>query len=75
MSDATDDDAKPSNKERNSMILDSLDPLDPRKISFDMFELYCQEMLMTSFVGRRVYLIEKTRVRSFYVAGFLFFSW
>ena len=28
----------------------------------DIFELYCQEMLVTDFVGRRAYLINKMRV-------------
>ena len=43
-------------------VFASLDPLDPRKVSLDIFELYCQEMLTTPFVGRRVFLIKKMRV-------------
>lgn len=46
------------------IIYNSLDPLDPRKVSLDMFELYCHEMLMTDFVGRRAYLIKKLTVSS-----------
>jgi len=42
-------------------IYQSLDPLDPRKVSLDMFELYCQEMLVTTFVGRRAFLIKNMR--------------
>ncbi|KAL7541959.1 hypothetical protein ACHAXR_011387 [Thalassiosira sp. AJA248-18] len=42
-------------------VYQSLDPLDPRKVSLDIFELYCQEMIMTTFVGRRVFLIKKMR--------------
>ena len=40
----------------------SLDPLDPRKVALDIFEVYCQEMLTTTFVGRRVFLVTKLRV-------------
>ena len=40
----------------------SLDPLDPRKIALDIFEVYCHEMLCTKFIGRRAYLIIKMRV-------------
>ena len=50
----------------------SLDPLDPRRVSMDIFELYCQEMLVTDFVGRRAYLINKMRV-SIYTRTMLFF--
>lgn len=39
------------------------DPLDPRKVSLDIFENYCQEMLNTDNIGRRAYLIVKMRVR------------
>ena len=39
-----------------------LDPLDPRKIALDIFEVYCHEMLCTKFIGRRAYLIIKMRV-------------
>jgi hypothetical protein len=38
------------------------DPLDPRKVSLDIFENYCQEMLNTDDIGRRAYLIVKMRV-------------
>jgi len=44
-------------------IYQGLDPLDPRKVSFDLFELYCHELLNTEVVGRRAYLIDKMRVR------------
>ncbi|KAL7551416.1 hypothetical protein ACHAWF_017653 [Thalassiosira exigua] len=40
---------------------ESLDPLDPRKISLDVFELYCHEMLATDCVARRAFLISKMR--------------
>jgi hypothetical protein len=40
----------------------SLDPLDPRRVSLDIFEAYCQEMLATKSVARRAYLITKMRV-------------
>ena len=43
-------------------IYQSLDPLDPRKIALDIFEVYCHEMLWTKFIGRRAYLIIKMRV-------------
>ena len=38
------------------------DPLDPRKVSLDIFENYCQEMLNSDDIGRRAYLIVKMRV-------------
>ncbi|KAL9180091.1 hypothetical protein ACHAXT_008061 [Thalassiosira profunda] len=40
-----------------------LDPLDPRRVSLDLFELYCFEMLSAPYehVGRRAYLVEKMR--------------
>lgn len=38
------------------------DPLDPRKVSLDIFENYCQEMLNTDNIGRRAYLIVQMRV-------------
>ena len=44
------------------IIYRSLDPLDPRKVSLDIFELYCHEMLATPHVRRRAYLAEKMRV-------------
>ena len=40
----------------------SLDPLDPRRVSLDIFEVYCHEMLASECVERRAYLINKTRV-------------
>ena len=48
--------------ELGQMIYSSLDPLDPRRVSLDLFELYCHEMIMTQDVGRRVFLINKMRV-------------
>ena len=54
-------------------VFASLDPLDPRKVSLDIFELYCQEMLTTPFVGRRVFLIKKMRVsRLFHTSNYYF---
>jgi len=44
---------------------ESLDPLDPRKVSLDLFELYCYEMIMTGDMSRRVFLIKKMRVSSY----------
>ena len=44
-----------------------LDPLDPRKIALDIFEVYCHEMLCTKFIGRRAYLITKMRVSLVYI--------
>lgn len=38
------------------------DPLDPRRLSLDIFEVYCHEMLNTGEVGRRAFLIKKMRV-------------
>ncbi len=38
------------------------DPLDPRKVSLDIFEMYCHEMINTPMVGRRAYLINKMKV-------------
>ena len=43
-------------------IYQALDPLDPRKVALDIFEVYCYEMLTTKFIGRRAYLIKKMRV-------------
>lgn len=43
-------------------IYPSLDPLDPRKVSLDIFEMYCHEMINTPTVGRRAYLINKMKV-------------
>ena len=52
----------------------SLDPLDPRRVSMDIFELYCQEMLVTDFVGRRAYLINKMRVSIYTLEPCSFFG-
>ena len=46
-------------------IYQSLDPLDPRKVSLDIFEMYCHEMVNTPSVGRRAYLINKMKVSCF----------
>jgi hypothetical protein len=43
-------------------LYQSLDPLDPRRVSLDILELYCHEMLVTDLVDRRVYLIGKMMV-------------
>lgn len=43
-------------------IYRTVDPLDPRKVSMDIFELYSHELLMTPSVGRRAYLVKKMRV-------------
>ena len=51
-----------SGHDQGQMIYSSLDPLDPRRVSLDLFELYCYEMIMTQDVGRRVFLIKKMRV-------------
>lgn len=47
----------------------SLDPLDPRRVSLDIFEVYCHEMLTTAEVGRRAFLIKKMRVSVCSVIG------
>jgi hypothetical protein len=47
----------------------SLDPLDPRRVSLDIFEVYCHEMLTTAEVGRRAFLIKKMRVSICSVIG------
>ena len=44
-------------------IYQSIDPLDPRKVSLDIFEMYCHEMVNTPTIGRRAYLITQMRVR------------
>jgi hypothetical protein len=41
---------------------ESLDPLDARRVSLDIFELYSYEAIMTEDVGRRAFLIGKMRV-------------
>lgn len=46
-------------------IYQFLDPLDPRRVSLEIFELYCHEMISTPIVGRRAYLIKKMRVSHF----------
>ena len=43
-------------------IFQSVDPLDPRKVSLDIFEMYCHEMVNTPTIGRRAYLIIQMRV-------------
>lgn len=48
--------------EVGELIYNTIDPLDPRKVSFDIFEVYCHEMLTTNYVGRRAYLISQMRV-------------
>ena len=52
--------------EVGELIYNTIDPLDPRKVSFDIFEVYCHEMLTTNYVGRRAYLIGQMRVSTFY---------
>lgn len=42
-----------------------LDPLDPRKVSLDIFEMYCHEMIITPMISRRAYLINKMKVSLF----------
>lgn len=56
--------AAASEKEDASLKIDpeSLDPLDPRRVSLDIFEVYCHEMLNSEEVGRRAFLIKKMRV-------------
>jgi hypothetical protein len=41
---------------------ETLDPLDPRRVSLDIFEVYCHEMVTTGEVRRRAFLIKKMRV-------------
>ena len=48
--------------DNEDMVMASLDPLDPRKVALDIFEVYCHEMVTTSSVGRRAYLIDRMRV-------------
>ena len=48
--------------EVGELIYNTIDPLDPRKVSFDIFEAYCHEMLTTNYVGRRANLISQMRV-------------
>eukprot|EP00581_Thalassiosira_minuscula_P013882 CAMPEP_0183736140 /NCGR_PEP_ID=MMETSP0737-20130205/48588_1 /TAXON_ID=385413 /ORGANISM="Thalassiosira miniscula, Strain CCMP1093" /LENGTH=559 /DNA_ID=CAMNT_0025970073 /DNA_START=81 /DNA_END=1761 /DNA_ORIENTATION=+ len=38
-----------------------LDPLDPRKVALDMFELYSKEMITTASVARRAFLINNMK--------------
>lgn len=45
-------------------ILSALDPLDPRAVALDVFEVYCHEQLATDDVGRRAFLIKKMKVGS-----------
>ena len=49
-------------------IYQSLDPLDPRKVSLDIFEMYCHEMVNTPTIGRRAYLIIQMRVSYFLIS-------
>ena len=46
-------------------IYHRLDPLDARKVSLDIFEMYCHEMIHTPTVGRRAYLIERMKVNTY----------
>lgn len=39
----------------------SQDPLNPRKVAMDIFEAYCHDVLMTSSVERRSYLMNETK--------------
>ena len=43
-------------------VYQSLDPLDPRKVALNMFELYCHELITTPSVSRRAFLIDEMRV-------------
>ena len=54
-------------------IYQALDPLDPRKVALDIFEVYCYEMLTTKFIGRRAYLIKTMRVSYYYVLCYFVF--
>ena len=54
-------------------IYQSVDPLDPRKVSLDIFEMYCHEMVNTPTIGRKAYLIIQMRV-SFLLHSFDEFS-
>eukprot|EP00578_Thalassiosira_sp_NH16_P007264 CAMPEP_0181126696 /NCGR_PEP_ID=MMETSP1071-20121207/27779_1 /TAXON_ID=35127 /ORGANISM="Thalassiosira sp., Strain NH16" /LENGTH=582 /DNA_ID=CAMNT_0023212339 /DNA_START=166 /DNA_END=1914 /DNA_ORIENTATION=- len=42
-------------------VYQSLDPLDPRKVALNMFELYCHELITTPSVSRRAFLIDEMR--------------
>jgi hypothetical protein len=55
------DEAQDDNNNKDAELA-SLDPLDPRTVALDIFEVYCHEMVTTSTVGRRAFLIEKMRV-------------
>ena len=57
-------DASGATAKEEEDIYQSLDPLDPRKVSLEIFELYCHEMITAPIVGRRAYLITKMRVSS-----------
>lgn len=46
-------------------IYQPLDPLDPRKVSLDIFEMYCHELVHTDSIGRMAYLMDKTKVSCF----------
>ncbi len=47
-------------------IYQLLDPLDPRKVSLDIFEMYCHELVHTDSIGRMAYLMDKTKVSCFW---------
>lgn len=50
---------------REDNIYQFLDPLDPRKVSLDIFEMYCHELVHTDSIGRMAYLMDKTKVSRF----------
>ncbi len=56
------DEAREEDNEDTDTVMASLDPLDPRRVALDIFEVYCHEMVTTSSVGRRAYLIDRMRV-------------
>ena len=44
-------------------VYTTLDPLHPRKVAFDLFEVMCHEMINTTLTSRRAALIKDMRVR------------
>ena len=60
--------AAPPHEHDEESIIDpldetTLDPLDPRIVSRDIFELYCYEMIMEeNEVRRRAFLVAKVKV-------------
>ncbi len=46
-------------------IYQFLDPLDPRKVSLDIFEMYCHELVHANSIGRMAYIMDKTKVSCF----------